>query len=469
MNDEIVAYIRKHQPSGGVTSDAIAERFLRFKAPNKALADVAVRGILGKDARVRSDGGLWVPAAIGLPGGDGTGVSDVPWAAVYVLTDSAKKNLVHLSLWSPLPENKCICSVWLRDPAHFSEDDREQLSDPRDLPYDEPAAATAVSQAAAALAGRVPVFFSQQQYSIFTMTARNLGGGAGIDDYYLMNQFLRAIKEREPSPLTLDGAAATLLGGFRTAESAYSRGELWGRIAAELVGRMKSAGIESRGQLDAALYEESNCDFSGKEISAKMIEELPAGAGVYGFTDKAGAYVYIGKAVNLRRRIESYFRFNSESPDKLSKLRKEAHGLTIHRCGSELEALIYEYRLIKKHKPALNSQSAISERKGVYKPLPDSVVVLPHAQEGFCVSVWIKRDQKVRIRACEKTLEEEEALLRELREYFYSGTLPASPDDFPELEIVTRWVKRHRDGIDMINVENMADARGVLEAMESVF
>jgi hypothetical protein len=385
------------------------------------------------------------------------------------LTDAARKSAVHVSLWSPLPGNSCICGVWLKDPARFSADDRQQLCDPRDLPYAGGAdGSAALDQVVMALAGKVPVFFSQQQYSLFTLAAQNQGINTGIDDYYLMNQLLRAVKEREPSPLTLESAAGAFLGGFRVAESAYSRGEQWGRITAEIVGRMKSAGIETRGQLDAALYEGSNYDFSGRDITAKMIEELPPRAGVYGFTDKSGAYIYIGKAVNLKRRIENYFRFNSESPDKLGKLRKDAHGLTIHRCGSELEALIYEYRLIKKHKPALNSQCGISERRGSYKALPDTVIVLPHAQDGFCVSVWIKKDQKVKIRPYESTFDEEEALVGELREYFYAGALPAAFDDFPELEIVTRWVKRHRDDIFAINVENMADAAEIVGTMKNM-
>jgi len=464
MNDEIVAFIRE-QPDG-VSSEQIAERFLKFKSPNKKLADAAVGAILAKDARVRRvDGGLWTPNAPAAVS-SGTDVSEIRWVSAYLLTDAARKSIAYISLWEPVPNAGCLCGVWLKDPAQFSEDDRCQLCDPRDAAYNEAEAAAAIEQIAGALAGRVPVFFSQQQYSIFAHAAKD--HGAGLDDYYLMNQLFRAVKEPEVRPLTLENAAAAVLGGFRTAESAYRQGEQFCRVAAELIGRMKARGVENRGQLDAALYEESNCDFAGKEITRKMIEELPMKAGVYGFTDKAGAYIYIGKAVNLRRRVENYFRFNSESPEKLARLRAAAHGLTIHRCGSELEALIYEYRLIKKHKPALNSQQAISERKGTYKALPDAVILLPHAQEGFCVSVWIRKDQKIRLRPFEADFREADALAGELQEYFYSGTLPASPDDFPELEIVTRWVKRNRDNLPMITAGNMAGAGEIVEAMKSL-
>jgi hypothetical protein len=467
MNDEITAYIRE-QP-GGVAPEEIAQRFLKFQNPNKTLAAAAVKAILGKDARVRYDAdGLWKPCAATGQGG-GADVAEAPWACVHVTGDAARRSVAHVSVWTPLPEPNCLCNAWLIDPATLSEDDREQLCDPRDRPYDATEASAAAGEIARALEDKMPVFLSQNQYSALSLAAMN--SGAGIDDYYLMNQLLRAVKEPPVTPLTLEKAAETLLGGFRTAESAYKRGELLCRAAAEVIGKMKAAGIENIGQLDAALRAGAEFDFAGKDITAKMIAELPLKAGVYGFTDKTGAYIYIGKAVNLRRRVENYFRFNSESPEKLNKLRAAAHGLTIHVCGSELEALIYEHRLIKKHKPPLNSQLQISERKGCYKPLPDSVILLPHAQEGFCVSVWIRKDQKIKLRSFETDFHEEEALINELQEYFYSGTLPAAPEDFPELEIATRWVKRIKDAdsaaMAMVNVGNLGDAAEIVSALKN--
>jgi len=467
MNDEITAYIRE-QPQG-VPPEDIAQRFLKFQNPNRTLAAAAVKAILKKDARVACGGdGLWRPVAAAEPGG-GTDVAEAPWVCVHAVIDDARRSIAHAALWTPLPEPNLLCGAWLIDPAGLSEEDREQLCDPRDPPYDGNEASSAVERIAGLLEGKMPVFLSQRQYSTLSLAAMN--AGAGIDDYYLMNQLLRAVKEPPVTPLTLEKAAETVLGGFRTAESAYKRGELFCRVVAEIIGGMKAAGIENRGRLDAALREGSEFDFAGKDITAKMIAELPLKAGVYGFTDKSGAYIYIGKAVNLRRRVENYFRFNSESPEKLSKLREAAHGLTIHVCGSELEALIYEHRLIKKHKPPLNSQIGVSERKGGYKPLPDSVILLPHAQEGFRVSVWVRKDQKIKLRSFETDFNEEETLRKELQEYFYSGTLPAAPEDFPELEIVTRWVKRNRDGdaaAAAVNVGDLGGAEEIVSALKNL-
>jgi len=464
MNEEIVAYVRKYPE--GVSSELIAAQFLKIRTPDKKLADIAVKAILSKDQRVNyCADGLWKPRLKPAAHGE-TDISGLEWISVYILPDASRRGMLHISLWTPLPNIECVCSVWLKDPAALSDDDRLLLCDSRDQPFAESLAQEAIGQITSNLRGKAALFFSQQQFSLFSLGAQSFG--IGLDDYYIMNQLFRAIKEPECKPLTLEAAASALLGEFRTAESAYRKGEQFCRIAAALIGRLKEKGVESRERLDSSLQEDFKIEFDGKDISLKKIMELPAKAGVYGFMDKSGTYIYIGKAVNLRRRVQSYFRFNSESPQKLSQLRKDAHSFTVHICGSELEALIYEYRLIKKHKPALNSQSGIIERKGSYKALEDSVIILPHAQEDYCTSVWIRKEQKVKMRAVNARFTDEEKLKSELLEYFYSGELPASPEDFPELEIVTRWVKRNRDSLLIVPVGNLVDEREIVEAMKSL-
>jgi len=464
MNEEIIAYVRKHPE--GVLSEAIASEFLRIKNADKKLAEIAVKAILLKDERVNlAADGLWKPTVGYVKQGE-TGISDIEWVSVYLLTDAQRRSILHISLWTVMPGHECICSVWLKNPAALCDEDKEQICDPRDQQFSEEIALEAVGQILNNLRGKAALFFSQQQFSLFSLAAQ--GFGIGLDDYYIMNQLLRAAKEPECSPLTLETASEALLGEYRTAESAYSRGAQWSRIAAALIGKLKLKGIESREQLDRTLSQEMKFDFDGKEISLKKIMELPQKAGVYGFMDKAGKYIYIGKAVNLRRRVQSYFRFNSESPQKLSLLRADAHSFTVHACGSELEALIYEYRLIKKHKPALNSQGSIAERKGSYKALEDSVIILSHANEDYCVLVWIRKEQKVKMRVVNAQLNDEEKLKSELKEYFYCKELPVSSEDFPELEIVTRWVKRHRDSLLMISVGNLVDEGEIVESIRNL-
>ena len=87
-------------------------------------------------------------------------------------------------------------------------------------------------------------------------------------------------------------------------------------------------------------------------ISLKDFPKLP---GVYFMKSKNDEIIYIGKAKNLRDRLSSYFRYNSELPIKLRKLLTNIGAVEYEVTNSELSALILESKLIKKYKPRFNS------------------------------------------------------------------------------------------------------------------
>ncbi len=81
----------------------------------------------------------------------------------------------------------------------------------------------------------------------------------------------------------------------------------------------------------------------------KDISESP---GVYQFKDKTGNIIYIGKAKNLKNRVESYFS-NNLLP-KTAQMMATAESISYIRVTSELEALLLEANLVKKHQPKYN-------------------------------------------------------------------------------------------------------------------
>jgi DNA polymerase III subunit epsilon len=87
------------------------------------------------------------------------------------------------------------------------------------------------------------------------------------------------------------------------------------------------------------------------------LAELPEQPGVYLFRNARGAVLYVGKALNLRRRIASYFHHRRRQPPKLRRMIGRARAVTIHETGSELEALLLESRLIKQEIPPFNQLS----------------------------------------------------------------------------------------------------------------
>jgi excinuclease ABC subunit C len=84
------------------------------------------------------------------------------------------------------------------------------------------------------------------------------------------------------------------------------------------------------------------------------LAELPTVPGVYLFTGRAGETLYIGKSVNLRERVRSYFRKNGGHSRRTERLKNEVAGIRVQPTDSELEALLLESRLIKEHQPAYN-------------------------------------------------------------------------------------------------------------------
>lgn len=83
------------------------------------------------------------------------------------------------------------------------------------------------------------------------------------------------------------------------------------------------------------------------------ISAVPALPGIYQFLNKDGKIIYIGKAKNLRSRIHSYFRSKLDSPKTEALVRKVAD-FDIIATENEIEALVLENNLIKKHKPRYN-------------------------------------------------------------------------------------------------------------------
>lgn len=87
------------------------------------------------------------------------------------------------------------------------------------------------------------------------------------------------------------------------------------------------------------------------------LPDIPERPGVYLFRDVRGAILYIGKALNLRRRIASYFHQRRAQPRRLRRMISRARAVTVHETGSELEALLLESRLLKQETPPFNQLS----------------------------------------------------------------------------------------------------------------
>ena len=72
--------------------------------------------------------------------------------------------------------------------------------------------------------------------------------------------------------------------------------------------------------------------------------------------DQEGKVIYVGKAVNLRHRVRSYFHASAQKSPRTSQLVRKIRDIEWIIVGSELEALILEMNLIKEYQPHFNVQ-----------------------------------------------------------------------------------------------------------------
>ena len=86
-------------------------------------------------------------------------------------------------------------------------------------------------------------------------------------------------------------------------------------------------------------------------ITMAKLHSLPETCGVYYLHDKAGDVIYVGKSINIQKRIFEHFKDGSTKGDQFQNAVMD---ITFEETGSELVALLFEDYEIKKMKPRVN-------------------------------------------------------------------------------------------------------------------
>ncbi|MDE5601425.1 MAG: excinuclease ABC subunit UvrC [Clostridia bacterium] len=95
-------------------------------------------------------------------------------------------------------------------------------------------------------------------------------------------------------------------------------------------------------------YNRRMVDFKAK------LKDVPTNPGVYMMLDSAGEIIYVGKAKNLKNRLKSYFFNLSNRTAKVMAMLEHVDDFRYIICASEVDALVTENNLIKKHSPRYN-------------------------------------------------------------------------------------------------------------------
>ena len=89
---------------------------------------------------------------------------------------------------------------------------------------------------------------------------------------------------------------------------------------------------------------------------------LPAVPGIYRFRDARGRILYIGKAQNLKSRVNSYFRGQRSKGSRLNELTSQIAGVDVDQAFNPLHACLMENDKIKEHQPPYNRALLYGER-----------------------------------------------------------------------------------------------------------
>ena len=130
----------------------------------------------------------------------------------------------------------------------------------------------------------------------------------------------------------------------------------------------------------------------------RILDTLPPKPGCYIMKNNEGMVIYVGKAINLHNRVRSYYHARGDRREKVAQLVQEITNIDWIVVSSELEALILEMTLIKKHMPHFNVRLKDDKRYPYIKvhwadPFPKVTVTRQMERDGSryfgpYTSVW---------------------------------------------------------------------------------
>jgi len=152
------------------------------------------------------------------------------------------------------------------------------------------------------------------------------------------------------------------------------------RLAAEVLGIRNAPPALARRLVAQALVVEDRLE-AWRRVGEQVCAEAPSAPGVYVLRDAGGRALYVGKAINLRRRLRVHFSKRRWRGVKAELAR--AAGAEWEVVGSELEALLREAALIHELAPSVNVQigpPSLDARRVPRALLRDVIVVVPSVE-----------------------------------------------------------------------------------------
>ncbi|MBT3604612.1 MAG: GIY-YIG nuclease family protein [Candidatus Latescibacteria bacterium] len=317
--------------------------------------------------------------------------------------------------------------------------------------------------------GAIPVAFRLPRYrSALNRLGRMVLGRSFLQEGICLFRLGRWIFPNKDLP-TLEALATELGFSFVTERGADGDASLHAQVLLGLLERCQAAGVDSVETLLNRIYPDATpVQFEAYAFGEEYLRELPETPGVYIMRDQAGQVIYIGKAIDLRKRVGSYFARRSERPEKTQRILDRIWSMEVECVGSELAALLLEAELITVCKPEFNTQVAVQERSVDLGSLKNAVVILPSAEPDMMDLFCLVVGQPLAHLQVQQDLSNWNRVSEQLRALFFeSQNKDAALSEIEKgaLEIMRTWFAGHKDDVNFVDVDEVGTASDVLRVV----
>lgn len=238
-------------------------------------------------------------------------------------------------------------------------------------------------------------------------------------------------------------------------------------ILAELVKRGAAQGLTTWDQLAACARQNTRVNFGSYDFDERFVEQLPEAPGVYLMKNAKGKVIYVGKAANLRKRVQNYFR--QPTPEDLKLQRQQTDLKTLHYeiHDTELEALLREQVLIRRFKPALNRQRLIHTQAATQPQKKSGIFIVPLRRDSTGAArqraaIYFMKPHKLMKRTLALRRKPGKRLHKTLAAFWQMRPAAGRSEkesrfEAEQVEIAARWLQHNRHWISRIDLDDCAD------------
>lgn len=214
------------------------------------------------------------------------------------------------------------------------------------------------------------------QIDEFTKGAVFVAHNVNFDYGFIRESYNRAGERFQRKKLCTVRLSRKIIPGYPS----YSLGKLCQRIGIPLKDRHRALGDadatalllhvlieqDTNGFITASLHPRSKEALLPPHLDKEQFEAIPNKMGVYYFYNQQGKIIYIGKAVDLKKRVHAHFSGNTNTKSKRN-FTEQIYHVSVETCSNELIMMLTEAHAIKKHWPIHNrAMKKVTLNYGLY-------------------------------------------------------------------------------------------------------